>query len=175
MAPQRNPSSSESALATTAIVRSLHHFMASSAPLRAPLPPQFHIIPTLLIFCAHLTFRGLPSCPMLQCSPRSPHAFPTHFCSFWCVSCPGISFERLTHLHIVHRAHSTSCFPLFALVRFRTDRKLFFTFLHPDAFPATPCTGLPLTRNGEYSAIHLESTYLAHFLPPWSFCELESF
>jgi hypothetical protein len=137
--------------------------MASCAPLRAPLRPHFHIILTLVIFCAHLTFRCLPPCAMPQCSPRCPHAFTTHFCTFWCIFCPGNPFERLAHLHTVHRAHSKSRLPLFALVCSRTAQKLLFTFLHKERVcPA--CTVLARTKNGEHSVIYVESIHRGTFL-----------
>jgi hypothetical protein len=50
--------------------------MAGSAPLQGPLRPHFCIRYTHDCFCAHLTFRGLPSRLMPQCSAPSTQAFP---------------------------------------------------------------------------------------------------
>jgi hypothetical protein len=47
-------------------------FIASFAPLRAPLRPNFRIIPIHVTFCAHRTCHGSPFCPMNQCSPECP-------------------------------------------------------------------------------------------------------
>jgi hypothetical protein len=83
--------------------------LAILAPLQRLLPLPFPAPPLLVIFCAHLTFHHLLSCPISHLPLRFPYAFLNALCPFWHIFCLDTEFECLPLLRLPFWTHSWNC------------------------------------------------------------------
>jgi hypothetical protein len=95
---------SNAALTATGLVRSFVRVWPCSACLQLSLQLPSQPLPSA-VFCSHLTFHHLLSCPISYFPPGFPYAFQTALCSFWHIFCLDTGVECLPLLRLLLRRY----------------------------------------------------------------------